>query len=212
MHTGGFASTSPASTNKIIRRVTFKYNITQMQNFSNTKLQIKLPNEKKTYTKIMVKPIMSIITDTPDWFLQTIETIILSTSPTPNALSLKFELTPEAATHNMMLLQRHNNSIQDYILHNTGSLMSFGSEFRHPDLLEPLLMHHPNWKLFSDLLSIGSNWALKPLANEDRIKKNSEFITRGNHKSAITYESELHKIISQEIAQGWMLPLPLTYI
>ncbi len=46
----------------------------------------------------------------------------------------------------------------------------------------------------------------------DRIAKNSEFITRGNHKSAKKYDSELCKTIEKELKQGWMFPLPLNYI
>jgi hypothetical protein len=112
----------------------------------------------------------------------------------------------------MKLLQLHNNSIQNYILQNNETFTSFGSEFRSPDLLEPLLMHHPNWHRFRLLLLEGSHWALAPLPNENRLEKNNEFIKRGNHKSAIKYETELQKIITQEVSQGWMLPLPLHYI
>jgi hypothetical protein len=112
----------------------------------------------------------------------------------------------------MKQLQDHNNSIQNYITHNSETFINFGSEFRKPEVLEPLLLHHPNWRRCRDLLLKGSNWELDPLSNEDRIAKNNEFITRGNHKSAITYETELQKIINLEIQQGWMLPLPLHYI
>ncbi len=144
--------------------------------------------------------------------MATIQNIISTISPTPKAPSLKFELTSEVATHNMSLLQRHKNSIQTYIKQNSNTFTSFGSEFCHPDLLEPLLLHHPNWRRFRDLLSKGSNWALDPIVNEDRLAKNSEFRIQGNHKSAKTYDSELCKIISQEISQGWMLPLPISYL
>jgi hypothetical protein len=96
-------------------------------------------------------------------------------------------------------------------MQNSESFTSPGSEFRHHELLEPLLLHHPNWRHFRNLLAYGSNWKLDPLAIKDRLAKNCEFITRGNHKSAITYDSELQKIITQEVNQGWMLPLPLAY-
>jgi hypothetical protein len=140
-----------------IKYKSFKCQIFKLQ------ITINIPNKKKkTYTRVTVNPIMSIITDIPEWFLQTIESIVSTASPTPNSSSLRFELTPEAATHNRILLQRHNNSIQNYILHNTGTFMSFGSKFHHPDLLEPLPMHHPNWIRFCDLLTKGSNWALYP--------------------------------------------------
>jgi hypothetical protein len=145
---------------------------------------------------------------TPDWFLKTLETILSTETPIPNTPTLKFELSLEAADHNMNLLQNHGNSIQNYIINNTGTFMSFGSEFRKPEVLEPLLLHHPNWRRCRDLLLRGSGWELYPLTNEDRLAKNNDFITRGNHKSASTYEAELQKIVTQEVHQGWMLPLP----
>jgi hypothetical protein len=150
--------------------------------------------------------------DSLEWFIPTLQTIINTTHTAPNAPSFKFELTQEAAEYNMNLLQRHNNDLQSYIIYNKGTYISFGSEFRSPELLEPLLLHHPNWRRFRDLLTQGSSWPLSDLSEEDRLAKNKEFIARGNHKSAITYESKLHKTILQEISQGWMFPLQLTYI
>ncbi|MFN9982860.1 MAG: hypothetical protein ACK53Y_23225, partial [bacterium] len=58
----------------------------------------------------------------------------------------------------------------------------------------------------------GSNWILDPISQKVRSAKNNEFILRGNHKSAKTYEEEFLNSISQEIQRGWMLPLPLAYI
>ncbi len=99
----------------------------------------------------------------------------------------------------MHLLQSHNNSLQSYLLKSNGTFISFGSEFCKPEVLEPLLLHHPSWRRFRDLLTKGSNWALKNLSQEDRLQKNHEFISRGNYKSANTYKSELQRTIIQEI-------------
>jgi hypothetical protein len=58
----------------------------------------------------------------------------------------------------------------------------------------------------------GARWPLDSISKEERIAKNNEFITRGNHKSAIKYFHEYEKIVLSEVSQGWMLPLPLKYI
>jgi hypothetical protein len=79
-------------------------------------------------------------------------------------------------------------------------------------ILEPLLIHHLNWPKLKNLLEEGSNWKLDAMSEKDRVAKNSEFITRGNHKSAKKYDSELCKTIEKELKQGWMFPLPLNYI
>ncbi len=89
--------------------------------------------------------------------------------------------------------------------------MAYGSEFRPITHLEPLLLHHRSWPSFSLQLMRGSMWPLTDLSESDRVQKNNEFISRGNHKSAITHHEVFKKIITQEIHQGWMIPLPLPY-
>jgi len=51
----------------------------------------------------------------------------------------------------------------------------------------------------------GSNWPLLLISSDDRV-------THGNHKSAVKYDKELVKTILSEVNQGWMIPLPLSYI
>ncbi len=131
---------------------------------------------------------------------------------TPKSPDLRFKLSQEAAIHNMKLLQQHDTDLQNYLLKNGGTFIGFGSEFRCSTLLEPLLLHHPNWWRLKQLLEQGSNWQLDELSHDDRLAKNDEFISRGNHKSAKTYDKKLCKTIIQEIKQGWMFPLPLHYI
>lgn len=112
----------------------------------------------------------------------------------------------------MKILQFHNNSIQNVLDAYQGLFISPGSEFRPPYLLEKLFMHHHNWWAISKSLSQGSQWPLRPLLDSGRIAKNNEFISRGNHKSALKYGEEYVKIIEAGISQGWMFPLPLEYI
>ena len=56
----------------------------------------------------------------------------------------------------------------------------------------------------------GFNWPLLLISSDDRVAK--EFTTHGNHKSAVKYDKELVKTILSEVNQGWMIPLPLSYI
>jgi hypothetical protein len=50
------------------------------------------------------------------------------------------------------------------------------------------------------------------LPESERIKKNKEFMQRGNHKSALNYNEVYHSTVIKEVKQGWMVPLPLPYI
>jgi hypothetical protein len=112
----------------------------------------------------------------------------------------------------MEVLKAHGNSIQNLITTHPTSFLNPGSEFRPEELLERLFMHHHNWLLIQKSLTRGSVWPLREIPNEERIKKNIEFIARGNHKSALKYQEEFIKIIKAEIERGWMFPLPLHYV
>jgi hypothetical protein len=150
--------------------------------------------------------------DTPNWLIREIKRIINTNEKTPKNPELRFDLSDEAATHNMKLLQKYDNDLQRYLMDNHETFIGFGSEFRRTSILEPLLLHHPNWRKFKTLLEKGSDWEMDKISETDRLAKNKEFATRGNHKSAITYDVELQKTIQKELKQGWMFPLPLSYI
>ncbi len=112
----------------------------------------------------------------------------------------------------MQQLKLCNNSIHEYLLTQKGTFVSFGSEFRPPGVLHPLLCHHPNWPVLQSMLHRGSKWPTLPISTPDRLAKNKELIHRGNHKSALKYSGELRLTLEKEIAQGWIIPLPLSYI
>jgi hypothetical protein len=112
----------------------------------------------------------------------------------------------------MTILKKFGDSIQNLIMHCPGLIFSPGSEFRPPDVLEKLFLHHHNWPVIKRILESGSLWPLDPIMDGDRIAKNNEFIQRGNNKSAIKYEEEYDKILRTEVKQGWMFPIPLHYI
>jgi hypothetical protein len=152
------------------------------------------------------------IPDTPSGFIKTIKEIVSSQIPTLQGVSLQFDLTDKASTHNMIILQQYNNNIHQYISANKNSIMSYGSEFRRIHILEPLLMHHRSWPSLSNQLQQGSKWPLLAVSETDRKMKNIEFIKRGNHKSAVKYHSVLRDIIQKEVHQGWMVPIPISFI
>ncbi len=112
----------------------------------------------------------------------------------------------------MKVLKQHKNSVSNLIEQNQSSIISYGSEFRPVAHLEFLLMHHKNWLPLVTLLTRGSLWPLKPIADIERLQKNREFINRGNHKSAIKHMTVLTDILEKEVQQGWMIPVPLDYI
>ena len=71
---------------------------------------------------------------------------------------------------------------------------------------------HPRWNKLAQLLSHGSCWPVSKLNDDIRHAKNSELISRGNHKSANTYNDFLNTSLTKEIIQGWMIPLPIGFL
>jgi hypothetical protein len=61
-------------------------------------------------------------------------------------------------------------------------------------------------------LTHGSHWPASEIDNKVRIAKNNELLARGNHKSATTHIDYLDKSLPKEIAQGWMIPLPVDFL
>jgi hypothetical protein len=166
----------------------------------------------KKNTNCVLYPSMIRIPDTLEWFLPTIRHIVDTTVAVPKSPNLLFCLSKDSAHHNMLILRNHGNSIQCLIQYSPGTFISPGSEFRPVALLEQLFIHHHNWPKIQNILQNGSNWPLLPISNNDRIAKNDEFVSQGNHKSAEKYDNAFMDIIKSEIKQGWMIPLPLHYI
>lgn len=70
--------------------------------------------------------------------------------------SFSFEMTDEAATINTAILAAHNFDFHDAICSQINSPVGFGSEFRSPDILEPLLCRHPLWHFLKPILANGA--------------------------------------------------------
>jgi hypothetical protein len=75
-----------------------------------------------------------------------------------------------------------------------------------------LLVHHPRWPKVKQILDKGSKWPLDHIQDNIRQAKNSELILRGNHQSAAKHSNILLDILLKEINQGWMVPIPTSFV
>jgi hypothetical protein len=123
-----------------------------------------------------------------------------------------FELSNEAAQKNFCIMKKFRFSLRDAISSNPNSSISYGSEFRDPSELAPLLQHHPCWPSFKRLLAEGSNWPLSEISDLQRSIDVNEAIKFGNHKGASNNEPLLRALILEDVTHGFILPLPLKKI
>ena len=116
------------------------------------------------------------------------------------------KLTADAAEQNLKLLSQHDGSIGKVIEQAAFSPMSIGSEFKPPDVLEPILANHPSWPQLKDSLLHGASCPIREM-DDDTMQRDFDIaLQRGNCKSA-TEEGEW--IAEQFHEKGWTLALPL---
>jgi hypothetical protein len=104
--------------------------------------------------------------------------------PTPAAPEFIFELSDDAAAHNLDVLSKHEFSLRKALDANKGSPLGYGSEFRHPDELRFFSGLYPLWPQMEAILTCGSRWPLEELCKKDRQKDLEDTLTFGNHKGS----------------------------
>ena len=72
----------------------------------------------------------------------------------------KFELTEKAALKNYLVLGKFNFDLEKAIQAQKNSPIGYGSEFRKPEVLEPLFAKHPFWESMKRNLTIGAKYTL----------------------------------------------------
>ena len=146
----------------------------------------------------------------PPNFLDLIQTIIDTPQKTPSKPLLIFSFSQEAAQKNYLILKKNfNNNIVEALNAQRNSPLAYGSEFKRPSIIKPLLSGHPNWKCFKKLLNDGSNWPLEELDDSIKLDNVKEALTFGNHKGVTSQPDLLMKLVNDDIIHGFGLPFPL---
>lgn len=121
-------------------------------------------------------------------------------------------MTKEAADHNWRILERFDLDLSKAIEAQKDSPVGYGSEFRHPDVLDKLLFRHPRWEQLRRILLHGSDFLLEELPAEMQQKDLQEARERGNHKSARDRPDKLKELVLNDITNGFSVVLPLEKI
>ena len=139
----------------------------------------------------------------PSDFLSIISKILSTPLVTPHKSPILFECTEAAKFHNAALLAKHNYNLSALIDDHPNTEISYGSEFRPPEVLAPLLNRRHNWDRIRCFLSGGFSAKFKPISDEQRIKDNESVLTRGNHKSAMEHIEMPRENAIKEIGLGF---------
>ena len=159
-------------------------------------------------------PKISSTASPPNWPENLIALIsTVSNRPSPPLIPplFSFELSTEAAQRNYCVLRKFG-SLEQAIEQQKDSPVGYGSEFRQPAQLEPILHLHPNWPHFRRLLQEGSDWPIESITEEARIADVHEALGFGNHKGATLNADTLRSLIIDDVIHGYSLPLPLSKI
>jgi hypothetical protein len=152
-------------------------------------------------------------TDVETWLTNLMDIIrTIKTMPPrhPTQPEFTFDLTPEAAAKNyLVLMKKYNVNLGASLEAQRNSIVGYGLEFRDIDTLQKIFGWHPNWMRMSKILENGSEWPLEPLNEELICNDVDAALAFGNHKGASLQPELLQKLVSKDVHFGYCLPLPL---
>ena len=88
--------------------------------------------------------------------------------PEPEPCHFLFDISADAAAHNLHLLKCHDYDLEKVIQIEGGTPLQFGSEFKPPVILELLLGTHPLWNNIRSALTKGIQYPLARITCQDR--------------------------------------------
>ena len=130
---------------------------------------------------------------------------LLQASTTFHKPLFRFDVCPEAAQHNIKVLQHSNFNLEKTLNPGKSCITSYGSEFKPIPLLHQLLKNHHRWPQLKDRLLNGVEFPIWQLPEDTRTKDIEAALIRGNHKSANIHHEFLADALSKEINKGWNL-------
>jgi hypothetical protein len=83
--------------------------------------------------------------------------------PDPEHCKFKFDISPEAAEHNLGIIRGHQYDLDAALKAAGGTALRYGSEFKPPSILGLLLEKYPLWDSISSSLSNGIKYPLEQI-------------------------------------------------
>jgi len=144
----------------------------------------------------------------PDSWVDEVRNVTTSEPPKVRGPSVRFSLAEEDLDNNEEVLRRNDHDFQKVMEELKGTTAYYGSEFRDPNVLEPILGKHPAFGYLSDLFRTGMPYHFTAeLTEEERKGEMEEQIQRGNHKSASTDPDKVSALLAKDVKHGFSMPV-----
>ena len=112
--------------------------------------------------------------------------MVNSPSSEPANPEFSFLLDQESAQKNLCVLKKYNFNLETALDAQKDSPLRYGSEFKAPEILDPIFSLHPNWNRMKLVLQKGSSWPMEKLPLLEKLNDLQEAMAFGNHKGAWT--------------------------
>ena len=146
----------------------------------------------------------------PKWLSEEVKRLAGKPVGAPNPPPFKFKAGKEAKQWNNGVLEASGYDLGVVIAEAKGSTIDYGSEFRGPSDLEPLLGKHPSFGFIEAVLRQGMPFQFKEEVPAQIIdKERGRVLAYGNHKSVQGHKEAVCKMVQKEVDRGFALLLPV---
>ena len=145
----------------------------------------------------------------PDNLIQLARELVNSPSIEPAAPEFSFLMNQESAHKNLCVLKKYDYKLESALEAQKDSPLSYGSEFKATEILEPIFSRHPNWNRMKLILQNGSCWPMEDLPLQEKSNDLQEALAFGNHKGATSNPEVLRDLVKKDVTFGYGLVLPL---
>jgi len=122
--------------------------------------------------------------------------------------TIRFDLSEVSLQSNEDLLKRNDYNFQKVMDEMVGTASDYGSEFRKPDVLRPVLGRHPAFDYIEDLFRRGMPYHFsEDLSEKDRQEELRAQLARGNHKSASADPEKVSALLAKDVKHGFSMPV-----
>lgn len=143
----------------------------------------------------------------PGNLLEVIKFILSIECPPMQEPEFQFQFSQEAAHHNWDTLSKYDN-LGQALEATSNTQLSYGSEFRDPNLLQLIFLNHPLWKCLKQQLQEGVSYPSIELPENASRQDLLDAFEFGNHKGVGKNKEFFQNAMKEEVLCGWQLPIP----